>query len=180
MLSFRQRLLDVQGAARQIVDRHTNPGQKKASLALYGVLADCLALVEACDRDPLVEEEMRAMFAAQPKEGNRRYVEKGSDSYIYVCRFVFTSTDRTNAMRYAAALREAHKLQVRSMDLVAWMKQNGGVNALYFRRPLEAREVRLKALRLSRQITVSRHAPFSLTLRWKDDNSFEVIHGPEA
>jgi hypothetical protein len=157
-----------------VVDRHTNPSQKAASLALYGVMATCMELCERCDRDPAEQAQLERLFGEQPRSGNRRYVEKGSDIYVLVCRFVFTETDRTNAMRYASALREAGKMQIASSQLSDWMKENGGVNALYFRRPLDTRQVKTKCLRLAKQIQFSRDTPLSLTLRWRDDNTFDV------
>ncbi|MGR9056032.1 hypothetical protein ACU8NH_09000 [Rhizobium leguminosarum] len=161
--------------AALVVDRHTNPSQKAASLALYDVMASCMELCERCELDSAEQTALECLFKEQPKTGNRRYVEKGSDIYVMVCRFVFTETDRTNAMRYASALREASKLQLSSENLSDWMRGNGGVNALYFRRPLDARRVKTKCLRLAEQIEFSRDEPFTLTLRWQDDNTFAVI-----
>jgi alkanesulfonate monooxygenase SsuD/methylene tetrahydromethanopterin reductase-like flavin-dependent oxidoreductase (luciferase family) len=159
-----------------IVSRwHTTPGKTKASLTLYKVLAECKQLCERCETSPQDKAEVDRMFAEQPKAGNRRYVEKGSDVYVLICRFVFAETDRTNAMRYAAALREAAKMDIPGARLSDWMKTNGGINALYFRRPLDAREVKTKALRLDQQITISRDKPFVLTLQWQPDNTFTVI-----
>lgn len=161
--------------AALVIDRHTNPSQKQASLALYGVLASCMELCERCDRDPVEQGQLEQMFKEQPRTGNRRYVEKSSDIYQLVCRFVFTDTDRTNAARYAAALREAGKLQIRSGELFDWMKTKGGVNALYFRRPLDERSIKTKCLRLAEQIEFSRDKPFTLTLKWQTDNSFALV-----
>jgi len=168
--------------AALVVDRHVNPSQKKASLALYGVLGSCMLLCERCERDPAERTELERLFAEQPKtepdalgRAPRRYVEKGSDIYQIVCRFVFTDTDRTNAARYAAALRMAGELQIGSADLVKTLTHGGGVNALYFRRKLDAREIRTSTLRLTEQITFSRDAPLSLILQWTPDNSFRVM-----
>lgn len=167
--------LDVRSKAALVVDRHINPSQKQASLALYAVLASCKEICERCEYDPAERAELERLFLDQPREGNRRYVERGSDIYVLVCRFVFTETDRSNAMRYAAALREADKMRIRSSELARWMKDHGGVNALYFRRPLHARYVKTKALRLAEQIQFCRDRPFTVTLRWRDDNTFEVV-----
>jgi hypothetical protein len=165
----------VRADAASVVDRHSNPNQKAASLALYGVLASCMALCGRCERDASERAELERLFAEQPKAGNRRYVEKSSDVYVRVCRFVFTETDRTNAMRYSQALREAAKLQLNSKTLAGWTRDNGGVNALYFRRPLDARSVKTSALRLAEQIEFSRDRPFAIKLRWRHDNSFDVL-----
>lgn len=161
-----------------VVDRHTNPSQKAASLALYNVMGTCMELCERCT-DPEEKQRLHALFLEQPKTGNRRFVEKGSDIFVLVCRYVFTETDRTNAMRYASALREASKLNLSSADLPEHMKKNGGVNALYFRRPLNACRVKTKCLRLSTTIDFSRDKPFMMILRWRDDNTFEVIEQKE-
>lgn len=167
--------MNARAAAAVVVDRHVNPSQKQASLALYGVMAKCMELCERAERDETEREEIYRLFADQPKQGNRRYVERGSDTYVLVCRFVFTETDRTNAMRYASALREAAKLQLNSKTIAEWLKTEGGINALYFRRPLDARCVKTKALRLAEQIEFSRDEPFTLTLSWQDDNTFAVV-----
>jgi hypothetical protein len=161
--------------ASALVDRHTSPSKKGAALQLYEILADCKRLCERCERNAEDFDEVKRLFAQQPKTGNRRFVEKGSDIYVFICRFVFTDTDRTNAMRYAAALRMAAELQISGDQLAEHMKENGGVNALYFRRPLNERNIKTKCLRLAQQITFSRDEPFTLMLKWRDDNSFEVL-----
>lgn len=168
--------LRTREAAAAVVDRHVNPNQKKSSLALYDVLGSCMALCERCERDPAERDEIGRLFAEQPHQNVKgRWVEKGSDIYVLVCRFIFTDTDRTNAMRYACALREASKMQIGSRDLPTWLGTEGGINALYFRRPLDARTVKTRTLRLAATIAVSRDDAFRLTLRWKDDNSFVVL-----
>lgn len=175
MTNITQLAIQARRDAALVIDRHTNPSQKAASLALYGVLASCMELSERCHRDPAERAELEKLFGEQPKAGNRRYVEKTSDVFVLVCRFVFTETDRTNAMRYASALRQAAELQIASSDLLDWMKANGGVNALYFRRPLDARNIKTKCLRLAEQIEFSRDEPFTLTLSWRNDNTFAIL-----
>lgn len=167
--------INARQAATLVVDRHTNPNKTMASLALYNVLARCMELSERCERDPDEHQQLNRLFKQQPKSGNRRFVEKNSDIYILVCRYVFTETDRSNAMRYAAALREAAKMQISSERLVDHMKKNGGVNALYFRRPLDARTVKTKCLQLAEPILYSRDSPLHLVLKWRDDNLFVVV-----
>lgn len=167
--------LQARRDAAAVVDRHVNPSQKQASLALYDVMASYMELCERCGRDPDERAELERLFAGQPRPGNRRYIEKASDIYVLVCRFVFTETDRTNAMRYACALREAGRRQIGSTGMANWLRQNGGVNALYFSRPLGARIVGTKTLHLHDRISFSRDAPFTLTLQWRTDNRFDVI-----
>jgi hypothetical protein len=174
--------LDIATFAIQTRDRASNivarQGQKKTSFELYAVLAPCLELCERCLRDPAEQAALDRLFADQPKgKRNRHYVEKGSDIYLHVARFVFCDGERNrnNAWRYSVALREAAKSQIGSEDLAAWLKDNGGVNALYFKRPLDIVHVTTKALRLARPITYPRDRPFTLTLRWTRDNAFDVL-----
>lgn len=167
--------LQTRAAAADVVVRH----KKHASFQLYSVLSPCLELCERCELDPAERAILDRLFADQPKgDRNRKYVEKGSDIYVLVCRFVFTSTDYTNAMRYAHCLREASKAQISSAELVAWLKTNGGVNALYFRRPLTAQSVSMKTLHLSSPVMVSRTTEFTLQLRWNSDNTFAAVRLP--
>ena len=61
--------MQAKADAALVVDRHVNPSQKKASLALYGVLGSCMLLCERCERDPAERAELDRLFAEQPKEG---------------------------------------------------------------------------------------------------------------
>lgn len=150
----------------------TKPGRRDA---LYDLLAQCMNVVELCQKHEPSRHELHGLFLQQDHEGNRRYVEKGSDEYVLVCRYVFNHTDRTNAMRYACALRVAGEMGLSYSELVPWMKANGGVNSLYFRRPLEAKIVRTRNLYLTHSIEVPRDREFNIKLQWRNDNSFEVI-----
>lgn len=164
-------LLTRQGAG-EVVARH----KKLASFRLYAILAPCLELCERCERDPSERHELDKLFAEQPKgDRNRHYIEKGSDIYVLVCRFVFAGTNRTNAIRYSQSLREAAKMQISSAEIEAWLRKNGGVNALYFRRPLEAKTSSARTLRLANSIVFPRDGDFTLTLRWSQDNTFKVL-----
>lgn len=116
----------------------------------------------------------RVLHAVRERERGR-YVEAGSDIFVLVCRFVFAGTNRANAIRYSQCLREAVKLGIEAKDLAAWLRQNGGVNALYFRRPLESRTSTTRTLRLARSVTFPRDKPFTLTLQWGTDNAFRVL-----
>ena len=166
-------MLDAaQTAAQEVTQRH----KKQASFRLYGVLADTLAIVERADRDPTDRERLNARLIEQPHAGNRRYVERGSGLCTLVCRYVFHgSPNRANLYRYAEALRQAQTLQLNSENLVSWLKANGGVNALYFRRPIEPRSASLRVLRLLTPVSFPKDADFTLTLRWTDQNAFRVV-----
>jgi hypothetical protein len=155
-------------AAQDVVVRH----KRKSSFRLYSVLAQCMEIVERCKASHQDHAEVHALFKQQ--EANH-WVFADSDIFVLVCRYVFAGTYSSNSIRYSQALREAHKLNISSDKLAAYMKRNGGVNALYFRRPLEQRSMKTKTLRLNESISFSRDAPLTLTLRWRDDNTFDVV-----
>lgn len=175
-LSIGEAAEQAKTAAAIVVDRHVNPTRQHVAQALYSVLGNCLKLVKRIQMDAYAYAELKKMFLAQPHTNVKgRWLEKGSDAFVLVCRYVFTETDRTNAMRYAQALREADKLQIAADDLAGWLKRNGGVNALYMRRPLNDIPVQTKTLRLTRSILFKRTEPFTVTLQWNTHNAFRVI-----
>jgi hypothetical protein len=162
----------VRCAADDVTSRH----KKLASFRLYGVLADVMEVCERAERDPAEKAELDALLREQPHDGNRRFVEKGSDTYTLVCRYVFHgSPNRSNLYRYAEALRQAAAIQLRSDTLAAWLKTSGGVNGLYFRREVVKKPARLRVLRLLSPIEFPRDRPFMITLEWTDQNAFKVI-----
>lgn len=162
-------------------------GKRQSSAELYSVLAGCLRLVERCALNPGELEELR--FACTetpwrvrqyPGERHRSYVERGSDAYIVVCRFVFgglksAAAERSNASRYAQALRMATRRGITSEGLAVHLWHSGGVNALFLSRPLEAKSVTTKCIRLDRPVTFPKHAAVTLTLRRMADGAFEVL-----
>lgn len=172
MTSVTDLALQTRQNAADVVARH----KKLASYRLYAILAPTMEVCERCERNPQERAEIDRLFASQPRgDQNRRYVERGSDIYVLVCRFVFAGTNRSNAIRYAQALREAAKLQIGSGELDEWLRKNGGVAALYFRRPLESRSSSTRTLRLDRSITFPRDKMFVITLQWGTENAFRVI-----
>lgn len=155
-------------------------GKRHSSFELYDLLAGCMALAERC-ADAAVHEEMRGLVVEQHHRTgqNRRYVERGSDAYILVCRYVFSNlrsagAERSNASRYAHALREAAKQGITSATLGAKLRE-GGINALFLSRPLAARTVTTRTLYLTEPITVDKAQPFTLTLRRTADNRYDVV-----
>jgi hypothetical protein len=60
------------------------------------------------------------------------------------------------------------------------MKKNGGINALYLRRPLSRTTVLTKCLRLLEQIDVPKSGQFTLTLERMPENAYRVVVGPEV
>lgn len=142
--------------------------------ALYDALGTCAVICRVCSFDGEKYDELRNLIATQPRgDQNRRYVERRSDVFTRVCRYVFINTNHTNVCRYAHALREAEKAQISPPDLSGWLQGNGGVNALYYRRPLHEEEVATKTLRLTRKIVFPRNREFTLTLKWTKENTFE-------
>lgn len=148
---------------------------------LYSALGDSAMIARICSFDDTMFKELRTMVAEQPRgDHNRRYVENGSDVFSRVCRYVFARTNHTNVCRYAHVLREAEKAQITPADLPDWLKSNGGVNALYYRRPLNQAEVATKVLRLTERIEFPRDRDFTITLRWTSHNMFAPINREDA
>lgn len=182
---IRSLALAARASASALISRHTlKPGQKKASIELYEILASCLALCERGATSHSDRAALESLFAQQPPRPgtNRRYVAHNTDLPLIVCRIVFYEDNSTNAWRYATALREAARLGLHSTTLLAHLTTQGGVNALFF--PTRSRSsasgggFATKTLRLSETVTYSRTAPFVLTLQWQEDNTFLVLAGP--
>ncbi len=152
--------------------------KKHADIHLYHVLKDCLEICEVCLRDRAEEAALDRLLAGLPTRPgkNRCYVEKGSDIYQKVCRYMFHAEEHpANTNRYAITLREAAARQIGSATLVQALKTGGGINALYLQRPLERDVVSTKCLRLDRQITHRKSERFTLVLKRRPDNSYEVL-----
>lgn len=174
-------LASLVGQACMEADTATAQHARNARLALYDALGTCAIICRVCSFDADKYDELRRLIAAQPRgDQNRRYVERQSDVYTRVCRYVFINTNHTNVCRYAHTLREAEKAQIRPLDLSSWLNDNGGVNALYYRRPLHEAEVATKVLRLTRKIVFSRTDDFTITLRWTPENTFEPLFVGDA
>lgn len=154
-------------------------GKRRSSFELYELLADVMSLAERC-RTGNHYEELRALIAQQPHEGNRRYAERNADSFTLVARFTWgnlktAKAERSNAFRYASAMREAHKSGIKAKALAAYLRENGGINALFLARPLDDKVVSTKTLYLTAPITVAKGKSFSLRLKRLDDNRYEVL-----
>lgn len=165
-------VVDVINAARAMM-----PIRKRgANSELYSALVLALQAAELCIADIEQDVALGKAVAELPKGNkNRQYVERGSDAYQRVCRYIFWGEEHTaNINRYAHALREAGKQGVRSDQLLAKLRA-GGVNQFYLRRPLRAETISTRCIRLARQITHDKSATFTLTLRRNDDNSYAVL-----
>lgn len=170
----------VRQACRE-ADVATSQHARNSREALYDALGTCSVICRVCSFDEAKYDELRSLIATQPRgDQNRRYVERGSDVFTRVCRYVFITTNHTNVCRYAHTLREAEKAQITPDDLSGWLKSNGGINALYYRRPLHEEEVATKTIRLTRKIVFPRHDEFTLRLRWTDQNTFEPLPDGDA
>lgn len=168
----KQSVIDVINAARAMM-----PMRKRgANSELYGALVLALKASELCIEDIEQDVALGKAVAELPKGNkNRQYVERGSDAYQRVCRYIFWGEEHTaNINRYAHALREAGKQGVRAVDLLVRLR-DGGVNQFYLKRPLHSETISTRCIRLSRQITHDKSAEFTLTLRRNDDNSYAVL-----
>lgn len=157
--------------AHSVTQRH----KKHASFTLYRVLAKTLSLCERAERNPAERTELEELVLEATKaHKSRAYIERGSDIYIIACRYVFAD-DRgyANASRYAHCLRQARLRQLSSAGLFDWLSHHGGVNALYLARPLEARSVTTKSIRLSHSVELPKSGRFVLTLERLADGTFK-------
>lgn len=149
--------------------------QRRRDVDLYGLLAECLTACEEIEAGGLIET-VRQRVAEKPTNGrNRTYAEASSDVFVVVGRYVFEpEMNRVASWRYSATIREAAKAGIRGADLVGWLRENGGINALFKGRPVNARTARTKTLNLNQQIEVPKDAPFTLTLQRDHRGFFDV------
>lgn len=161
---------------------------------LYALLAECLTICEEVEREGMFEElrqiavthvdERRPRGEVTRAESNngkgRRYVEKGSDCYILVARYVLAGVDtRNSTYRYAVTMREAAKRQISGADLADWLAKNGGVNALYAPAAYLKDSHRTKTLHLTESVEFPRVGEFTLTLRHNGKGFFDVVRREE-
>lgn len=165
-------VVDIVNAARALM-----PMRKRGHNGeLYDALVLALRASELCIADINQDIELGRVIASLPRgDKNRQYVERGSDAYQRVCRYVFFGEEHTaNINRYAIALREAGKQGVTSSTLRKRL-QNGGVNQFYLKRPLHRQVISTRCIRLDRQITHNKFKSFTLELKRNDDNSYSVV-----
>jgi hypothetical protein len=144
---------------------------------LYALLAKCLAICEKVQRERREDDlreavRVRVNIRGQNNKGKgRRYAENGSDAFVLVCRYVL-SGDARNSYRYAVTLREASKRQISSDDLQEWLTENGGVQAIFLTRPLEAKSARCKIFHLTESIEYPKAGEFTITLAYDGRGRF--------
>lgn len=167
--------MNVAGLLQQA--RALMPMRKRgANTALYDALEIAMRVCELCNNDIEQDVLLGKMISELPRGNkNRQYVERSSDVYQRVCRYVFLGEEHTaNINRYAIALREAAKRQVHSSELKVRLN-SGGVNQFYLVRPLHNDFISTKCIRLARNITHAKGDAFTLRIRRLSDNSYEVL-----
>jgi hypothetical protein len=163
-------------------DAHAGPvGKRHSSFILYDVLQRCALAVQRMMDEPDQRREVEAMIVQRPNPGrNRTFVEKGSDEFVVVCRYVFPCTEsygkeRSNASRYAATLRQMALIGIRPDEVAHKLKNEGGVNKYYLTRPVDRKTVQTKTLYLDRRIEIPKHGEFMLVLKRLEDGRLEVM-----
>jgi hypothetical protein len=163
-------------------DAHAGPvGKRVSSFVLYDVLQRCAMVVERISKNPGERLEVESLIKERPRGNrNRSYVESGSDEFVLVCRYVFPSTEsadkeRSNASRYAAALRQMTLEGIKSDEVAHKLKTEGGINRFYLTRPVERKTVITKTLYLDRSIEVPKTGQFMLVLQRLEDGRIEVL-----
>lgn len=148
------------------------PARRKDA-GLYAVLAGCLFLVEKVERDGLHDE----LYAAcRARLSRRRFIMAKNEVPLLVCRYVLEGADNRNSVyRYAATLKQAHQRQIGAAALAAWLADNGGVRALFLRRPLNKTTALTKVLHLNSAIEVPTSGPFAVTLVSDGMGFFNVV-----
>lgn len=151
--------------------------KRGANTTLYDALVVAMRACELCLSN--IEQDIRLgeMIAALPRGDRKRrqYVERGSDIYQRVGRYVFFGDENNaNINRYAITLRQAAKQGVTSKTLRERLAQ-GGVNQFYLKRPLVREVVSTRCIRLNKNITHRKDSMFELKLRRLEDNSYEIV-----
>ena len=143
--------------------------------ALHAVLAHTLAIVERVILAPALEADLRAEISQRSEPGRRVYVERASDAFAVVTRYVFSCSTRANISRYTLALRAAYSRQIRAPELPAYLADHGGVNGLWLERAETSERVRISVLRLETFISVPRRGAFSLTIERTSGGTFSIL-----
>lgn len=168
----KESVIEIIDAARAMMPMR----RRGANSELYSALVLAMQASELCISDIHQDIALGRAVAELPKgDKNRQYVERGSDAYQRVCRYIFFGEEHTaNINRYAIALREAGKQGVTAGDLLKRLR-TGGVNQFYLKRPLASDSISTRCIRLDRQITHNKDETITLVLRRNDDNSYAVL-----
>lgn len=168
-------LIIARSPVAQVLARH----KRHSDMQLYQVLAGCLEIAEVCTRDVDEYGILDGLIKKLPViDGRtRHYVERSSDIYQRVCRFMFHGEENNSTTnRYAHCLREAARQNVKAKKLIEELS-HGGIAKFFLKRPSQSREINVstKCLRLDRAITHSRRASFTLELKRSDEGIYKVL-----
>jgi hypothetical protein len=151
--------------------------KRGANLHLYRALVATMQICEICQSDEkeLVVLNLRLNELSPLPGHNRIYVEKKSDLYQRVSRFVFYGDEHTaNINRYAIAVRRAHQQGIKS-DMFFDDLNKGGVNKYFITRPLSNHFISTKCIRLDSPITHEKQKEITLRLVRLPENVYKVL-----
>ena len=100
---------------------------RTSNLALYAVLAKCLAIAQA-DTPELAKQRNASLEAFYKQRGY--FYKKDAPPATRVVKAVFGNVDRRRLSTYSLVLREAIKKRVQAMQLAEWIEQNGGIQEI--------------------------------------------------
>ena len=100
---------------------------RTSNLALYAVLAKCLAIAQA--DTPELAKQRNAGLEAFYKQRGYSY-KKDAPPATRVVKAVFGNVDRRRLSTYSLVLREAIKQKVLATQLAEWIEQNGGIQEI--------------------------------------------------
>lgn len=100
---------------------------RTSNLALYAVLAKCLAIAQA-DTPELAKQRNAGLEAFYKLRGYA--YKKDAPPATRVVKAVFGAVDRRRLSTYSLVLREAIKQKVMATQLAKWIEQNGGIQEI--------------------------------------------------
>jgi hypothetical protein len=100
---------------------------RTSNLALYAVLAKCLAIAQA-DTPELAKQRNAGLEAFYKLRGYS--YKKDAPPATRVVKAVFGNVDRRRLSTYSLVLREAIKQRVQATQLAEWIEQNGGIQEI--------------------------------------------------
>ena len=100
---------------------------RTSNLALYAVLAKCLAIAQA-DTPELAKQRNAGLEAFYKLRGYS--YKKDAPPATRVVKAVFGAVDRRRLSTYSLVLREAIKKRVQATQLAEWIEQNGGIQEI--------------------------------------------------
>lgn len=151
---------------------------RRSDQELYGVLSACLHMAYRVQREGIFEDVKSAFIKQERsrKEGKNYHVDSRSDIPLVIGRLVFTEEKGRNAAyRYCVVLREAMEREIQPQELVSYLTENGGMNALYRHRDRKIKGSEKKqTLFLLDPITVPTSGKFILELEDAGSGYYKV------